>query len=267
MYKISTALLLLLLIATPFRVQSQNIHNQKDEQGKKHGTWVKKYPNGQVQYQGHFEHGQPSGTFHRYFPDGDTMAIMDHSHPKGVYTQLFNKKGQKQAEGLYIDQKKDSTWMFYNEKGQVIMQESYEMGKRDGRSVKFFPNADTSHVTTWQDGKKHGIYKAFFPNGRLKLRAHYKEDELQGNFTIFFPNGFKEIIGSYRNNLRHGKWIYMENRTDTARVVQYQDGEPGNEQARELKEHKEIEKLENNQGKFGDPREVVMPQRRRRRNR
>jgi len=264
MYKIPAVILLMLFIAVPMMGQSQDTLNQFDQQGQKHGLWVKTYPDGQEKYRGHFEHGEPTGTFNRNFPNGNTMAIMDHSYPGGVYTQLFNKQGQKRAEGLYVNQKKDSTWIFYHTNGRVIMQESYEMGQREGRSLKFFPNGDTSHLTTWKDGQRHGIYKQYFPNGRVKLMARYEQGELNGPFTIYFPDGFKEIVGSYRDNLRHGKWVYMESPTDTARVVQYKNGDPLNEEALELKEYKEIQQLENNQGKFGDPREVVMPQRRRR---
>jgi antitoxin component YwqK of YwqJK toxin-antitoxin module len=177
---------------------------------------------------------------------------------------LFNKSGEKRAEGLYEGKQKDSTWLFYNSRGQVIMRQHYEQGKREGRSVKFFPNGDTSHVTTWQDGAKHGIHKQYFPNGQIKLRAHYDQGELEGSFAIFFPEGYKEIEGSYQNNLRHGRWVYYENRTDTARVVEYKNGDPLNEEALELQESKEVLKLEQMEGKFGRPEEIVMPGRRRR---
>lgn len=264
MYKIPAAILLIVFLAAPETGHSQDSLNQYDRQGQKHGLWVKTYPNGQEKYRGHFEHGEPQGTFKRYFSNGNTMAMMDHSHPGGVYAQLFNKQGQKQAEGLYVNQKKDSIWVFYNSNGRLVMQESYDMGRRNGRSVKFFPDGDTSHVTTWRNGQRHGVYKQYFPNGRIKLMARYEQGELDGPFTIYFPDGFKEIFGAYRNNLRHGKWVYMDSHTDTARVVQYEHGEPLNEEAMELKEYKEIQQLENNQGKFGDPREIVMPERRRR---
>jgi antitoxin component YwqK of YwqJK toxin-antitoxin module len=265
MVRIITALMLAALLATPAICQTRDSINQYDQQGRKHGVWVKTYPNGQKKYRGRFEHGEPAGTFKRYFPGGKTMAVMNHSHPRGVYARLFNKKGQKRAEGLYIKQKKDSTWVFYNNRGQVIMREQYHKGKRHGQSVKFFANGDTSHITSWQDGVRHGVYKQFFPNGRLKLRASYQKGQLEGPFTIYFPEGFKEIVGSYKNNLRHGKWVYFNNAADTARVLRYENGEPLNEEALELKEHKEIKRLENNQGKFGDPRKEAMPDRWRRR--
>jgi len=205
------------------------------------------------------------GTFYRFFPNGKKMAVMNYRSGKKVYAELFNESGEKRAEGLYMGKQKDSTWLFFNSHGQVIMRQHYAMGQREGQSVKFFPNGDTSHVTTWQEGKKHGIHKKYFPNGQIKLKARYHEGELDGPFTIFFPEGYKEIEGSYRDNLRHGKWVYLENRTDTARVVEYKDGDPLNEEALELQESKEIIELEQMEGKFGRPEEIVMPGRRRRR--
>jgi len=258
-------LITLMIISTAAAGQPADSINQTDQQGQKHGLWIKKYPNGQIRYKGHFDHGQPVDTFKRYFPNGKPKAVMNHREERAVYTKLFNKQGQKQAEGLYVNRKKDSVWLFYNKKGQVVIQEQYEQGKRDGKSVKFFPDGDTSHVTTWQNGQKHGVYKQYFPNGRLKLLARYQHGELDGPFTIFTPNGYKDIEGDYSNNLRHGKWVYFKNRTDTAQIVRYKNGDPLNEEAMELKESKEILRLEQKKGKFGRPEEVVLPDRRRRR--
>jgi antitoxin component YwqK of YwqJK toxin-antitoxin module len=265
MNKLHTTFLLMLLAVSGSLAQTTEKMNQTDQQGQKHGEWIKEYPNGQVQYRGQFEHGEPVGTFHRFFPNGEKMAVMNYRSGDKVYAELFNKSGEKRAEGLYEEKQKDSTWLFYNSRGQVIMRQHYVKGKQEGQSVKFFPNGDTSHVTTWQAGEKHGIHKQYFPNGQIKLKAHYEKGELEGRFTIFFPEGYKEIEGSYRNNLRHGQWVYYENRTDTARVVEYQDGDPLNEDALELQESKEVLELEQMEGKFGRPEEIVMPGRRRRR--
>ena len=234
--------------------------NQLDQEGQKHGIWINKYPNGNIRYKGTFKHGTPVDTFKRYHPNGNLMAIMDYSRDGKVYATLYNEKGEKRARGTYVDKKKDSTWVFFDDQGNLILQEHYKIGKRKGKSVKFFPNGDTSQIIAYRQGKKNGIFKQFFPNGRLKLLAQYKNGELDGYITFFSPNGYKAIEGLYRDNLREGKWVYYkDSSTDTSKIIQYKGGVPLNKDSLELEESKEIIRLENNQGKYGDPRQELMP--------
>ena len=265
MGKINILIILFLLASiTGLSQKNQNV-NQFDEEGQKHGLWIKKYSNGQIQYKGEFNHGKPTGKFKRYFPNGNLMAIMQHRSEGEVYATLFNKEGKKRAEGKYINKKKDSTWVFYDPQGNIILKEKFDMGKRNGRSVRLYSNGDTAQIVVYRDGEKHGIFKQFFPNGNLKLLARYQNDELDGYVTIFAPNGFKEIEGLYRNNLRQGEWVYYENATDTAQVLEYKNGEPLNKDSLEQEESREIIRLENNEGKFGDPRDELVPSRRKNR--
>ncbi len=263
MVNIRLWIILFMLISVNGLSQNNQDINQVDEQGQKHGVWIKKYTNGQTRYKGKFNHGTPTGKFKRYFPNGELMAIMYHRTDSAVYAKLYNKKGKKRAEGKYINKTKDSTWVFYGPEGNIILKENFNMGKRNGKSVRFYSNGDTSQITTYQNGMKHGIFKQYFSNGKLKILAQYQKNELDGHVTIFAPNGRKEVEGLYRDNLRQGKWLYYEGINDTAQVMEYKNGEPLNEDSLELQESREIIRLENNKGKFGDPRKELMPGRRR----
>ncbi|MGM0532323.1 MAG: toxin-antitoxin system YwqK family antitoxin [Bacteroidota bacterium] len=265
MVKIKLGIILFLVVSVNCLSQNNKDINQYDEEHKKHGVWIKKYSNGQIKYKGEFKHGKPTGEFRRYFPNGNLMAIMQHHSDGEVYSTLFNKKEKKKAEGKYVNKKKDSIWLFYDSEGNVILRENFDMGKRDGKSVRFYPNGDTSQIVNYRDGIKHGIFKKFFPNGNLKLLARYQNKELDGHLTIFTPEGYKEVEGLYRDNLRQGKWVYYKNATDTARVLEYKNGEPRNKDSLEAEETQEIIKLENKEGEFGDPRDELMPPRREKR--
>ncbi|MFW5915846.1 MAG: toxin-antitoxin system YwqK family antitoxin [Bacteroidota bacterium] len=265
MTKLKLCITLFLIVSLQgFSQENQDI-NEYDENGNKHGVWKKKYSNGEIQYKGEFRHGKPAGELKRYFPNGELMAIMNHRGEGEVYATLFNKEGKKRAEGKYIDKERDSTWIFYGTENNVILKENYNKGEKVGKSVRFYLNGDTSQIAHYRDGEKHGMFKQFFRNGNTKLLARYQNDELDGNVTIFSPNGYKEIEGLYRDNLRENKWIYYENTTDTARVVEYKNGEPLNKDSIELQETREIIRLENNEDKFGDPRDELTPPRRRQR--
>lgn len=229
--------------------------NQYDQQGRKHGKWTKPYRNGQKAYVGQFNHGEPVGTFKRYHPNGNLKAIMNYREDDKVYTELYNLKGKKQAEGIYTGRKKDSTWLIYDENGNLVSKERYETGKREGKSVKFYSSGDTSQIMRWKDGKKHGIFKQFFENGQLKMIGRYLEGTLDGHLTIFYPNGYKNVEGKYKDNLREGKWVYYNEYGDTTNTIKYKKGIAENQDSLQRAESEELLKLEQNEGKFKDPKE------------
>ena len=257
--------LLFAFIAMSIKLQAQNdTINKYDDQHRKHGTWVKRYPNGQIQYRAEFEHGKPTGTTKRYHKSGNLKAVMNFQPSGRVFTELYNKEGDKQAEGYYLERKKDSIWTFYDENGRIVATDSYNNGNRDGKSLRFFRDGDTSNIVHWTDGKKDGEIRQFFDNGKEKLIGYYSNGELNGPLTIFYPSGFKKVEGRYKNNLRKGKWIYYGEEGDTSKVINYIDGKPENEEQLEREETKEIRELENNQGKFDDPRNMLYQRNQRR---
>jgi len=262
------ALLILLLAFMAVGIQAQNdTINNYDDQNRKHGTWVKKYSNGQVRYKAEFKHGKPKGTTKRYHRNGNLKAVMNYQTPKRVFTELYNKKGKKQAEGYYQDRKKDSVWKFFDEDGRIVAKDSYKTGKRDGKLLRFFPDGDTSYVVHWANGKRDGKVRQFFDNGKEKLVGFYSDGKLEGPLTIFYPSGFKKVEGHYKNNVRDGKWVHYNEEGDTTKVINYIDGTPENEDQLEREETKEIRKLENKEGKLGDPRDMLYERNRRNRRR
>lgn len=244
---------------------SQEDLNEKDNQGRKHGTWEKKYPNGNIMYEGEFEHGKPVGEFKRYHRNGELQAIMFHKNDDRVYAELYDKKGKKRAEGIYISQKKDSTWSFYNDKGELISTEMYSNGLRNGKSVKYYSNGDTAQVMRYDNGKKNGLFTDYFGNGTIQMQGYYDKGELDGKLIIFYPDGQEKIVGAYEDNLKEGEWIYFNEDGDTSEVLNYIDGVPENKDSLDRMETKEIIELEENEGKFGDPEEMFYEERNRRR--
>ena len=48
--------------------------NQVDEKGLKQGLWIKKYPNGNINYEGYFKDDRPVKLMKRYFENGDIKS-------------------------------------------------------------------------------------------------------------------------------------------------------------------------------------------------
>ena len=110
---------------------SQGI-NKTDAKGKKQGEWKKLYENGFVRYQGQFKDDKPFGTFNYYFDTGKPSLIMNYD---GVIarTLAFYDEGKIKAKGNYVNQKKDSIWIYYSLAGYKVSEELHVNGLKQGK--------------------------------------------------------------------------------------------------------------------------------------
>ena len=117
--KIFSTLIILLL---PLLLTAQI--NQTDIEGRRHGLWKKQYPNGNLIYEGRFKHGKPVGEWKRYHEGGQLKAVINYAgDTDSAYTQLYNPRGKKIAEGNYLDKAKAGKWSFFSD-GQKITAEN-----------------------------------------------------------------------------------------------------------------------------------------------
>lgn len=203
--------------------------NQKDQQGRKQGKWVKEYTNGAVRYKGQFKDNIPYGTFTYYFPTGTVKAVSVYSNNgHSVYTKTFRLNGKKLAEGKFLNRKKDSTWSYYdNLTENLVLKESYIQGVKNGKSTIFFPESgEPAEIQHYKNGIKNGIWIKYFPNGTILSEGTYVNDTLEGPFKINFPNGITELEGRYSKGLQEGLWITRDTTGALTRKQMYRKGVP-----------------------------------------
>ena len=69
-------LALLLANSAMATCQTETESNKSDQQGRKQGHWIKKYPNENVMYEGFFKDDHPVGEFRRYYEDRTLKSIL-----------------------------------------------------------------------------------------------------------------------------------------------------------------------------------------------
>ena len=119
----------LLLILITFSVLGQEI-NQTDAQGKKQGIWKKYYPsNDGLFYEGQFKDDKAIGSFKHYYENGDLKSITIYGDNR-VRSEVYYNNGQLMATGVFIDQKKDSTWLYFDRSGWLSLKEQSVLRSR-----------------------------------------------------------------------------------------------------------------------------------------
>jgi antitoxin component YwqK of YwqJK toxin-antitoxin module len=210
----------------PVTLYAQDTVNQVDAQGKRTGYWIKTDQAGAKVYEGRFMDGIPYGEFRYYYPDGTlkTISVFSDDGQKARSISYY-RNGKLMAKGNYLNERKDSTWLFYSEEDSTILsEENYRAGVRDGISKVFLPGHILSEQTTWKNGVQDGPWELYFTDGHLKLKGSYKNGDRDGRFILYYPSGAVMITGSYREGHQDGRWVYLTEKGDTDKTETYEKG-------------------------------------------
>lgn len=202
---------LLLLISSTF-IFAQSSQNHIDSLGRKQGFWVKTDTSGRKVYEGQFTDGLPFGLFRYYYPDGKikTESVIS-AGGKKAKTISYYPNGKKMAAGNYLNERKDSTWLFFSEKeGILVSEEVYNKGNKDGISKTFYPDGQLAEILTWKNGLKSGLWEQYYTDGKIKFRGHYTENEKTGLFEAFYMSGKIMYKVKYTAGHATGQWIYYD---------------------------------------------------------
>jgi len=198
-----------LITMISFHVFSQETLNKKDAEGRRQGQWVKMDSAGRKVYEGQFKDNIPQGTFKYYYPGGSVKAISVFSDDgKSTNTTTYFPNGKKNAEGKYLNEKREGLWRFFSEFDEkLVSEEMYTAGKKNGPAKTYFAGTTLIEMITWKDGVKDGSWIQYFDDGKVKLQSSYKNDLKDGSLVVFYPNGQKFNIGQYKNGYPDGQWL------------------------------------------------------------
>lgn len=195
-------------------------------QGPKNGYIKKKdEKTNKLIYEGEFKNDKPVGKFKYYYPNDSVKAIMDFREGgKIAYARLYHSGGKRMAEGKYINEIKDSIWLYYDESGVLISKDVYAMGKRNGKCFVYYPDGKVSEEKHYKLDVEHGPFKEYFDGKTVKAEGYFADGKKEGKVSYYFPNGIAAATGFFKNGLKNGPWIYREKDGKVKDKELYKDG-------------------------------------------
>jgi len=185
--------------------------NKVDSQGRKQGKWTKPYKNtAMMHYSGQFKDDVPYGQFVYYYESGNVQSKMTFTNKgKSAYSVMYHEStGNRMAKGKYLNQEKDSLWVYYDNKGQLKSQEIYKNGKLNGQRVVYYEPVNGQYRVAryefYTNGVLDGQFKEYYPNTKIKVEGTYKDGNYHGIVRYYYGHGKKERIEKYQYAVKHG---------------------------------------------------------------
>lgn len=235
--------------------------NQTDQQGRRQGLWIAKYPNGNIKYEIYFKDGHPAGLYKRYYSTGALLVEMKFD-PSGhrASATFYDMDGNRIAKGYYYDQKRDSLWQFFINDSIVLKEVMYHKGVKDGferiYSPNYYPNLLQERY--YKNGVLDSVAVDYYFDGTPKSIMFYKNGKLNGPFQLYYYGGGVKIKGQYKNDYMEGVWEF-HNPDGTVDTVRYHLGQNVDKKQTEA-ETKIIKAMEQAKGKIPEPEELFKKQ-------
>jgi antitoxin component YwqK of YwqJK toxin-antitoxin module len=235
--------------------QDGQAFNRTDKDGKKQGHWIKKYPNGNVMYDGFFRNDKPTGEFRRFYEDTTLKSLLVfNADGTEANATLYYTNSFVASKGKYVNQLKEGKWQFLSptSKDKIVSEEEFLHNKRNGISVIFYPDSTIAEKVHYKNDIKDGEWLKYYPNGALILKTFYVNGKLNGTFEAFFDNGKPEFLGQYKNDVKEGLWIVYKKDGSQRFRTEYTSGIANNRDI-DIYESDFIDSLERNKVKIADP--------------
>lgn len=254
--KLNIIPIILLLTVTSIAAGQTGLElNKTDQQGRKQGHWIKKYPNGNILYEGTFVNDKPVGEFKRYNSNNTLKSVLFYSSDSRVAdATIYHPNGFISSRGKYTDQLKEGKWKFYSSfiNGYLINEETYTKNIRNGMSVRYYPDSTIAEKVNYVKGVREGEWLQYHENGKMLMRASYNKGELDGKFETWHSNGKPEYKGTYKKNMRDGKWQVFSDKGTLKYEISYTNGVTKDRQI-EDEVSRFFERIEKSSGNIEDP--------------
>jgi len=202
-----------------------NPQNQRDEQGRRQGSWQGTYPSGRVRYQGQFIDDRPTGTFRYFHNDGSLRAELFHTPGNDTVSAVyFHRNRQRMALGQFVNNQRVGPWRFFSDMGVKLAENNYENGALQGKSVTFFPGGAIAETVEYMHNEKDGAWIQYFEDGSIRLTTTYSQDKLNGPFKLFNQNGKLLLEATYCKSLPDGTWKFFSDQGELEKEAVYKAG-------------------------------------------
>lgn len=227
-------------------LNTREVLNRYDKQGRKHGYWKEFYDNFALKSEIYYKHGLRDGYYKLYDEKGNLKRITKYvndveqvieSETKPLQMQHeYYPNGRVKREASFRGGKREGTWREFDENGNVISSQIYQNGRlvqsgimdtdgtRRGEWVELYPDSTLRAQGIFINGKRSGKWKFYFPGEVLEQVGNYKDGLYDGTWTWYYPSGKIQKQEDFFDGMPEGKYIEYDEDGKVIAEGSYFDG-------------------------------------------
>ena len=210
-------------------LNTREVLNRYDSQGRKNGYWKDFYENFELHWEQYYKHGLRDGYYKEYDEKGNLKKIVKYvndveqvveneTQPLQMQHEYY-PNGRVKREASFRGGKREGTWREFDEEGNVISSQIYQNGRlvqsgvmdtdgtRRGEWVELYPDSTLCAKGLFINGKRSGEWKFYYPGEVLEQIGTYKNGKYDGDWTWYYPNGKIQKQEEFINGEPEGRYI------------------------------------------------------------
>ena len=227
-------------------MNTREVLNRYDSQGRKNGYWKAFYDNFELKWEQYYKHGLRDGYYKEYDEKGNLKKITKYvndveqiveseTQPLQMQHEYY-PNGRVKREASFRGGKREGTWREFDENGNVISSQIYQNGRlvqsgvmdtdgtRRGEWVELYPDSTLRAKGLFINGKRSGEWKFYYPGEVLEQVGNYKNGLFDGTWTWYYPNGKIQKQEDFMDGLPEGKYVEYDEAGKTIVTGSYFEG-------------------------------------------
>ncbi len=144
-----------------------------------------------------------------------------------LYKEFYQATGKLKTEGRIHNGYVTENWKTYYESGNIKSSVNYKSGSLEGEAWFYYD--DEKHTVKaeafFEEDLPENDYFEYYESGTQKAKISYIKGEADGKAGFYYPNGKIKIDAEYKNNLKHGKWFYFDEKGKELGKEKWKKGE------------------------------------------
>jgi len=136
-----------------------------------------------------YKNGSPKNYVY-YKSDGSEISKGKLSKGSKAMLTMYWSNGNKRAEGLVDELKREGNWKEYSYNGLLKKEINYLDGNFEGKYIIYFPNGRINQEFNYKNDVLNGEFKEYFSyDGKLYKEGYYVDGEIEGYVYTYYING------------------------------------------------------------------------------
>lgn len=227
-------------------LNTREVLNRYDSQGRRNGYWKEFYDNFELKWEQYYKHGMRDGYYKEYDEKGnlrkitkyvnDVEQVVEHETQPLQMQHEYYPNGRVRREASFRGGKREGTWREFDEEGNVISSQIYQNGRmvqsgvmdtdgtRRGEWVELYPDSTLRAKGIFINGKRSGEWLFYYPGEVVEQQGHYKNGLFDGTWTWYYPNGKIQRQEDFLDGVPEGKYVEYDESGNTIVTGSYFDG-------------------------------------------